>query len=851
MIIRGQTSIMDKNKMNESILSLTLEIIYLLTGEDYTVVKNTSKNYVTPGTCANASGGLSWNQELPSQSYERNNVQKLLDLACKIVELLTAEVPIRCQDVAVYFSMEEWEYVEGHKDLYQDIMEDPRPLTPSAGFGNEEHKEQNTSAPSPNYRKHKDGDNNGHLVHHTMCESSNFLEESCNKGNFTNPINQTQPYPLTYIKEEPVSNDGKPITEPNVYPPTDHTQQDTTTIIKEESASSDGGNLTQYWMHPIKKELDLSDGGTAMDPNIYTPTHYTQHPTIKREPLSCDEDIAKNNACTSINHIQYLSPYIKEEPLSCDEVLTESHSYRPSDHTQHQNTCIQEEPVLYDGGNLKDSCVYTPTDHTQNIRLPSNKEPGNGGVLIDLNDYTQHPTTPIKEKMVSCHRENPIDHDSHTPSDHRQPHPTTHIKEKYGNDITDTNSDHYIDLTQNLVPHVEKESASSNRESLVEMDIQATVDGSTYLLNKPIPIDHIHHSSTEEPVLGKEPSLQKHKCSSPEEPEAKDGKKRKKEVEQNYMDLTLRSEKFNCTVKQATNYFQILYNCPECPACFPSNVELAKHQLNHTRRLPFICSLCGRCFGRKSELVVHQVFHGSDTNASTHGTQMDAHGNVDGTEQPRPPQVNHNLDSYDGERFTTPDYAIPSDHTQPYPSSTEPALEERSSLQKPESSSLENKDVGNKSKKQPEKNNSKIRVSSQKYFCTIHHTTDSIEILYNCPECPEIFTSNLDLAKHQIIHAGGLSIICAVCGVSFGRKSDLLIHQITHGGSNNLPRKNSKSSKTTALLECGKTFLNQQTKACLGHGKTTTLKDHSSVQNVVVQSRGKPVEQFMRTQDHC
>ncbi|XP_063804873.1 zinc finger protein 436-like [Pseudophryne corroboree] len=134
---------MDGHHMTERILHLTLEIIYLLTGEDYKVMKKTSGEPVTPRRHPRVSGGLSRTQSpipVPSPHsliHGRLNDQKILELTNKIIQLLTGEVPIRCEDVTVYFSMEEWEYIEEHKDQYKDVMmENHRPLTSLDGASN-------------------------------------------------------------------------------------------------------------------------------------------------------------------------------------------------------------------------------------------------------------------------------------------------------------------------------------------------------------------------------------------------------------------------------------------------------------------------------------------------------------------------------------------------------------------------------------------------------------------------------------------------------------------------------------------------------------------------------------------
>ncbi|KAM4051805.1 uncharacterized protein ACNLHF_025972 isoform 1-T5 [Anomaloglossus baeobatrachus] len=121
----------DKDQIMEKILNLSLEIIFHLTGEDYTVVKTSSDRCQAP-VSEGWGGTLSPIPGLPPHPriHKDINDQKILELTHKMLELLTGEVPIRCQDVTLYFSMEEWEYLEGHKERYKEMMmEEHQPRT--------------------------------------------------------------------------------------------------------------------------------------------------------------------------------------------------------------------------------------------------------------------------------------------------------------------------------------------------------------------------------------------------------------------------------------------------------------------------------------------------------------------------------------------------------------------------------------------------------------------------------------------------------------------------------------------------------------------------------------------------
>ncbi|XP_066450279.1 oocyte zinc finger protein XlCOF29-like [Eleutherodactylus coqui] len=90
MVLLNEPSRMDKdrNEVNKRILNFTLEIIYLLTGEDYTMVKKTLGDGANPNNHLHESRGWSRSQipiteappHLPIQE------QKILELTNKIIQ---------------------------------------------------------------------------------------------------------------------------------------------------------------------------------------------------------------------------------------------------------------------------------------------------------------------------------------------------------------------------------------------------------------------------------------------------------------------------------------------------------------------------------------------------------------------------------------------------------------------------------------------------------------------------------------------------------------------------------------------------------------------------------------------
>ncbi|XP_077322393.1 uncharacterized protein LOC143956160 isoform X2 [Lithobates pipiens] len=334
----------EEKSKTQRILQLTLEIIYLLTGEDYGPLGNEIKDSVVLSSCTPVSRG--WSQSHcpimgfpPPLMTPEKIKKKILEVIQKMMEMLTGEVPIRCQDFTVYFSMEEWEYLEEHKDLYKDVMMDNQPpLTSPDGASNGNPPE---SCPRPLYSRDsteedqtisyqdqaedvisfkvevKEEEDEMYLMYDEPCkEEETFAEIS------TDEYNVVKTYSDDELEGDDLTEEGESPIIPNIPPgPVDTSNCEEPPHRGETFPGSENkGSLPQNVNNMLRnvtgsKPLSCSECGKRFAYNsgliIHQRTHSGEKPFLCPE---CGKCFAQRS-----NLVKHAKFHRQERPFSCSE----------------------------------------------------------------------------------------------------------------------------------------------------------------------------------------------------------------------------------------------------------------------------------------------------------------------------------------------------------------------------------------------------------------------------------------------------------------------------------------------------------------------------------------------------
>ncbi|XP_073398139.1 uncharacterized protein [Dendrobates tinctorius] len=817
---------MGRDKMAETILHLTLEILFRLTGEDYTVVKKTSSERCQDSASEGWGRLLSPITGPPPHPliHEDINDQKILELMYKMIELLTGEVPIRCQDVAVYFSMEEWEYLEGHRDLYKDVMmEVPQPLT-SPDLSSKRTTPERCPRPLLQHYKQEDPsvplDHQGEdLTHINTTETYVRGDERCkeeiltydypaddctrrSQGQLTSSIFKSDDLEILQDTSE-VSTISDPLSEDLLHkriflnnPSRMDMDRDKMaerilhltleilfrltgedyTVVKKTSSERCQDPVSEGWGRPLSPVTEPPPHPLIHedinDQKILELTYKMIELLTGEVPIRC-QDVA---VYLSMKEWEYLEEHkdlykdiMKEvpQPFASPVLSTKTtpercpHPLLPQDCTQEDSNVLQDHQGE-DLTHINTTETYVMGDERCKEETPTY-------------DYPDDCTRRSKGQLTS----------SIFKSDDLEITQDTIEVNAITQDIP--SSLHYKDLSSDPLKQVLSSGSLPTTEEIQSnnISIKKLIDSKG---KKPFSYSEYGNSFLEKTFL-------KHEIIH---------------ITENRFSCSECSKCFNqksSLIKhQRIHTGEKPYSCSECGKCFNQKTSLDKHQRTHTGKKPFSCSECEKCFIQKSNLVYHHRTHtgekpffcsecGKCFNRKAH---LDSHLRTHTGEKPF-------CCSECGKCFNQKWNLVihQRKHAGEKPFSCSDSA--KCFNQKVILDSHERTHTGEK----PFSCSECMKCFNQKSDLDRHHRTHTGEKPFSCPECGKCFNHKSNFVKHQKTHTGEKPFSCSECGKYFVDKSSLVKHQRTHTGE-----------KPFSCSECGKCFSNKSN--FVNHQRTHT-----------------------------